>query len=54
MVGYSLWRVDLKSRQASARVLGLESSKKRKRLSGWLETKIVVSSASGLGGRREN
>ena len=54
MVGYSLSRVDLKSRQASARVLGLESSKKRKRLSGRLETKMVVSLASGLGGRREN
>ena len=54
MVGYNLSRVDLKSRQASARVEGLESSKKRKRLSGRLETKMVVSLASGLGGRREN
>ena len=54
MVGDSLSRVDLKSRQASARVDGLESSEKRKRLSGRLETKMVVSSASGLGGRREN
>ena len=54
MVGYSLSRADLKSRQASARVEGLESSKKRKRLSGRLETKMVVSLASGLGGRREN
>ena len=54
MLGYSLSRDDLKSRQASARVEGLESSKKRKRLSGRLETKIVVSSASRLGGRREN
>ena len=54
MLGYSLSRADLKSRQASARVEGLESSKKRKRLSGRLETKMVVSSASRLGGRREN
>ena len=54
MLGYSLSRDDLNSRQASARVEGLESSKKRKRLSGRLETKIVVSSASRLGGRREN
>ena len=54
MVGYNLSRADLKSRQASARVEGLESSKKRKRLSGRLETKMVVSLASGLGGRREN
>ena len=54
MFGYSLSRADLKSRQASARVEGLESSKKRKRLSGRLETKMVVSSASGLGGKREN
>ena len=54
MVGYNLSRVDLKSRQASARVEGLESSKKRKRLSGRLETKMVVSLASGLGARSEN
>ena len=54
MFGYSLSRADLKSRQASARVEGLESSKKRKRLSGRLETKMVVSSTSRLGGRREN
>ena len=54
MSGCSLSRADLNSRHASARVEGLESSKKRKRLSGRLETKIVVSSASRLGGRREN
>ena len=54
MLGYCLSRLDLKSRQSSAREKGLESSQKRKRLSGRLETKMVVSLASGLGGRREN
>ena len=54
MLGYYIQGFILKSEQASARVQGLKSSQKRKRLSGRLETKMVVSSASGLGGRREN
>ena len=51
MLGYWSSRVLLNMVQASPRERGASVSKKRKRLSGRLDTKMVDSSASGGGGR---
>ena len=51
MDGYCDLRVDLKSLQASSKVLGNSVSQKRKRLSGRLSTNVMDSSASRGGGR---